>query len=82
MGKRIKKAPPVAGPPEPSRATVARRANASARRMRILAEGGRRVELLLPAAAADALTRLEAATDGTATMVISRLLISEGQKVS
>jgi hypothetical protein len=60
---------------KPSRATVARRKNARERRARILKEGGRRVELLLPVDAAKALTKLEETTGDTATAVISGLLL-------
>lgn len=60
---------------KPSRATIARRKNAKDRRRRILAEGGRRVELLLLPDAAHALERLEATTGDNATAVISGLLL-------
>ena len=60
---------------KPSRATIARRKNARERRTRVLADGGRRIELLLEAPAAKALDKLEAATGDTATAVVTGLLL-------
>ena len=60
---------------KPSRATVARRKNARERRTRILAEGGRRLELLLEGPATKALDRLEKTTGDNATAVITGLLL-------
>lgn len=60
---------------KPSRATIARRKNAKERRKRVLAEGGRRVELLLEPDAAKALNKLESTTGDSATAVVSGLLL-------
>lgn len=65
---------------KPSRATVARRKNARERRDRVLAEGGRRLDLLLPVDAAKALHRLESSSGDTATTVISGLLLQAAKK--
>ncbi|HEY1035515.1 MAG TPA: hypothetical protein VGE09_11100 [Pseudoxanthomonas sp.] len=59
---------------KPSRATIARRKNARERRTRVLADGGRRIELLLEAPAAKALDKLEATTGDSATAVVTGLL--------
>ena len=65
----------------PSRATLARRKNAAARRSRVLAEGGRRLELLLSPAATQALDKLLHRGDGaTATEVIEGLLLQAAAK--
>jgi hypothetical protein len=83
MGKRTKTTlgvTPAATADSPSRATIARRKNAKERRSRVLAEGGRRVELLLAADAARALSALEAATGGSATAVVSGLLLEEARR--
>lgn len=60
---------------KPSKATIARRKNARERRTRVVADGGRRVELLLEEPAAKALGRLEATTGDSATAVITGLLL-------
>lgn len=62
-------------PKKPSKATVARRRNAKERRARVQGDGGRRVDLLLPPDAAEALARLEATTGDSATAVITGLLL-------
>lgn len=59
----------------PSRATLARRKNAKERRTRVLAEGGRRVDVLLTREPADVLDELEASSGENATSVISGLLL-------
>lgn len=59
----------------PSAATMARRKNARDRRERVLAEGGRRIEVLLLPDAAAALTALEEGSGDTATTIITGLLI-------
>lgn len=64
----------------PSRAQVARRKNARERRTRVLAEGGRRIEVLLLPDAAQALERLERAREETATAIISALLLQAARK--
>lgn len=65
---------------EPSRAVIARRKNASARRTRVLEEGGRRIELLLLPDAAKALTTLERESGEPATTVISGLLLQAANR--
>jgi len=78
MGKRTKAPVGVttaATAENPSRATIARRKNAKERRSRVLAEGGRRLELLLPPDAAEILARLEARDGATATAIIIGLLL-------
>lgn len=74
MGKRIKEKGVVVTD-NPSRATIARRKNAKERRSRVVADGGRRVELLLGVDAARALSNIEAATGQGATAVITGLLL-------
>jgi hypothetical protein len=64
----------------PSKATLARRRNAQARRDRVLGEGGRRLELLLQPDAAQALIDLEQKTGGNATQVISGLLLRSAKR--
>jgi hypothetical protein len=61
--------------PPPSKRTQARRRNAAVRRERIIEEGGRRLEILIEADAAQALEHLEHATGDNATGVISKLLL-------
>lgn len=65
---------------KPTPSTVARRKNARERRDRMLAEGGRRLDLLLPANAAKALDRLETSSGESATGVISGLLLQAAKK--
>lgn len=66
-----------AEPPKdkPSRTTLARRRNAREYRERVLAEGGRRIELLLPPEAAKALAKLERTTGDPAVAVVTGLLL-------
>lgn len=79
MGKRIKETGVVVTD-NPSRSTIARRKNAKERRTRVLADGGRRLELLLSSDAAKALVRLEAATGDNATAVITGLLLQAASR--
>lgn len=65
---------------KPTPTTVARRKNARERRDRMLAEGGRRLDLLLPAIAAKALSKLESSSGQSATGVISDLLLQSVKK--
>lgn len=65
---------------KPTPATVARRKNARERRDRILAEGGRRLEILLLGDATAALDKLEKRSGDTATGVISGLLLQAAKK--
>lgn len=67
---------------KPSRAELARRRNAAERRKRVIAEGGRRVELLLLPDAARALERLERITGDTATAVVSGLLLKDEARLT
>lgn len=67
-------------PTNPSKATIARRRNAAARRTRILEEGGRRLELLLEGPAAEALDRLMALDGADATKVVSGLLLRSARR--
>lgn len=60
---------------ETSRTMETRRRHAKERRTRVLNEGGRRLELLLEADAAQALDDLRQANGETATAVVSRLLL-------
>lgn len=59
----------------PSRTVEARRRHAKERRTRVLKEGGRRLELLLEADAAQALDDLQHVFGDTATGVVARLLL-------
>lgn len=67
-------------PPKPSAATIARRKNARERRTRILAEGGRRLELLLSPPATQALDRLQHRDAATATEVVEGLLLQAANR--
>lgn len=60
---------------QPSRSQLARRKNAREHRTRVVGEGGRRLELLLQPDAAKALDQLQEAGGGSATAVISGLLL-------
>lgn len=64
----------------PSRTVEARRRHAKERRTRVLKEGGRRLELLLEADAAQALDELLQARGETATAVISRLVLQAARR--
>lgn len=59
---------------QPSKATLARRRNASKRRESIV-RNGRRIDLLLTAEPAAALAAIEARTGERPTVIISRLLL-------
>lgn len=65
---------------QPSAATLARRKNARERRDRVLADGGRRLELLLLPDAAKALTKLERDRHEAATVIIAELLIGAANR--
>lgn len=65
---------------QPSRTTIARRRNARERRERVLAGGGRRIELLLEAPAAKELARLEQTTGDPAVAIITGLLLRDGNR--
>lgn len=65
---------------KPTAQTLARRRLARERRERVLADGGRRLELLLLPDAAKALGTLERDTGETATTVISDLLLQAANR--
>lgn len=65
---------------QPSRTTIARRRNAKERRERVLADGGRRLELLLPPEAAKALAKLEHTTGDPAVAIVTGLLLQAANR--
>jgi len=65
----------------PTKQTVARRANAAARRERVLADGGRALYSLLESDAAQALDKLERHRGESATAIISDLVIKAAKRL-
>lgn len=70
--------PAAAGP---SKQTLARRRNAAERQQRVLAEGGRQINMLLDAKVAKALDRLQRSTGLPATKVVAGLLLDAASKL-
>jgi hypothetical protein len=58
----------------PSKQTLARRRNAASRQERVLAEGGKQINMLLEARVAKALEKLQHSTGLPATKVVAGLL--------
>jgi hypothetical protein len=59
----------------PSKQTLARRKNAAARQQRILAEGGRQLNMLLEKKPTKALERLQRSTGLAAKQIVAQLLV-------